>query len=190
MDNALSVAVREARADDVDFLRRMLYFAAGYRSGPDQPSLEEVLSRPIVARYLRSWKGPQDVGVIAEHGGTPIGAAWYTQFQPADCLGPLDDTSVSVIAIAVEEGWRGRGLGHRLLHELVERARRSGLDRLDLTASRENAASMALYRSTGFQELSDGERMLRMTLRLQANPRERAASPVNAARHRQQNPGQ
>ena len=47
--------------------------------------------------------------------------------------------------------YRGQGLGWRLLSAAVERARDSGLSRVELTVYDDNANAIALYHRVGFQ---------------------------------------
>ena len=58
---------------------------------------------------------------------------------------------VAGLGMGVRDGWTGRGLGTRLMHEAVEYADRwLGLRRLELTVFTDNAPALALYRRFGF----------------------------------------
>ena len=52
--------------------------------------------------------------------------------------------------IAVEPEHRGRGLGRRLVHEVVKAARSEGCPRIRLDVDAENEAALALYDRLGF----------------------------------------
>jgi acetyltransferase len=54
------------------------------------------------------------------------------------------------VAIAVADDWQGAGLGPVLLARLVERARRTGLQRLTATTLGENRIAGRLARASGF----------------------------------------
>jgi L-amino acid N-acyltransferase YncA len=60
---------------------------------------------------------------------------------------------VADISIYVERGWRGRGVGRRLLDALVARAGTVGFHKLVLSAFPFNEAGMAAYRRAGFREV-------------------------------------
>jgi RimJ/RimL family protein N-acetyltransferase len=59
---------------------------------------------------------------------------------------------VADIGMAVADGWRGRGLGGRLLHELVASARELGAHKVALQVWPHNTRAIELYRSRGFVE--------------------------------------
>ena len=60
------------------------------------------------------------------------------------------------LGIGVVEGYRGCGLGSRLLERCIERAREIGLTRIELTVRERNARAIALYDKFGF--VSEGVR--------------------------------
>lgn len=55
--------------------------------------------------------------------------------------------------LAVAESHRGRGLGRRLLDEVLDRARQQGVKSLYLEVRVSNAAAIELYRSVGFKDV-------------------------------------
>jgi ribosomal protein S18 acetylase RimI-like enzyme len=58
----------------------------------------------------------------------------------------------SVFAMYVTPSHRGKGIGKRLLEELIERAKKlNGLEQLHLTVVANNEAAVQLYRSLGFE---------------------------------------
>jgi ribosomal protein S18 acetylase RimI-like enzyme len=58
--------------------------------------------------------------------------------------------------LAVRPSLQGRGLGRALVADLVQQAERHGMYRLTVNTQSDNAASLALYKKTGFRE--SGER--------------------------------
>lgn len=56
--------------------------------------------------------------------------------------------------IAVDEAYRGRGIGRRLLDFAKELAREERLDGVELQVNARNAAAYAIYRRCGFTEKS------------------------------------
>lgn len=59
---------------------------------------------------------------------------------------------VADIGMAVADGWRGRGLGGRLLDALIEVAPSAGAHKVALEVWPHNERAIALYRSRGFEE--------------------------------------
>ncbi|MHA7127675.1 ribosomal protein S18-alanine N-acetyltransferase [Janibacter indicus] len=97
---------------------------------------------------LASWWGelavrPRREYLVAEDGD---GIAGYAGLDHAG------DTS-DVMTIATLPRVRGRGLGRRLLEELVARSRAAGAERLLLEVRADNTAARGLYDSAGFRLL-------------------------------------
>ncbi|OLP60186.1 GNAT family N-acetyltransferase [Xaviernesmea oryzae] len=58
-----------------------------------------------------------------------------------------------LIMVYVRGHFRGRGIGDRLVEAVVDRARERGLRQVELAASAENPAAIALYRRHGFKHV-------------------------------------
>jgi len=54
--------------------------------------------------------------------------------------------------MGVLAGHRGRGIGRLLLQSTVERARESGLEKIELEVFASNTPAIGLYRSFGFRD--------------------------------------
>ncbi|WP_432542962.1 GNAT family N-acetyltransferase [Kineococcus sp. SYSU DK002] len=66
-------------------------------------------------------------------------------------------------SVYVAPGARGRGVGRRLLDELVTSTEDGGIWTLQASLFPENLASAALHRAVGFREVGRRERIARMT---------------------------
>ncbi len=55
-----------------------------------------------------------------------------------------------VLGMGILEGHRGRGIGRALMSKTLEAARKSGLDRVELTVREDNLRAKALYEKFGF----------------------------------------
>ena len=64
------------------------------------------------------------------------------------CLDPLEDSAFEM-AVAVADGWRGQGIGRRLLNEAIDWASRRGIVHLRASMLATNIPILALIRSTG-----------------------------------------
>jgi L-amino acid N-acyltransferase YncA len=69
---------------------------------------------------------------------------------------------VAEVSVYVGAGFRGRGVGRRLLASLVEASERGGVWTLQAGIFPENAASLALHRACGFREVGRRERIGRL----------------------------
>jgi ribosomal protein S18 acetylase RimI-like enzyme len=148
------IQIRLAGPDDADFLRAMLYEAV-WPAEP-RPGREELQARPDLLKTLPDWTRAGDAGVIAEHGGLPVGAAWYRLFSEGDHAWGFVDPSTPELGIALAPDYRGRGIGVTLLDALVATAREQGLPALSLCTSRATKANAAgLYERTGFVTIAE-----------------------------------
>jgi phosphinothricin acetyltransferase len=57
---------------------------------------------------------------------------------------------VADLSIYIERGWRGKGVGRRLLEHLIEQARALGYHKMMLSTFPFNATGVALYERLGF----------------------------------------
>jgi GNAT superfamily N-acetyltransferase len=72
-----------------------------------------------------------------------------------------DDPEAAEVAIAVEDDWQGRGIGRRLMTELVDRAREEGVRRLLAYVGAENLPVHAwIARVGGVAAARDGDATL------------------------------
>jgi acetyltransferase len=157
------VTIRPIRPDDVQLMQafvkalsprtKYLRFMSGVRELPPA----------MIARLTRIDYG-RDMALVALAGDgdseRQVGVARYVRAP--------DDESAEV-AIVVADDWQGRGLSRRLLTQLVDIARASGLNTLSAHILNVNQPMLALSRALGFElddPLGDGA-VARATLRLQ-----------------------
>ena len=160
----VDVDLRPARASDAAFLTEMLVKAAFWR--PDGPvgTGDEVLRDPELAHYVSDWPRSGDLGVIAE-ADQPIGAAWLRFFTADDPGYGFIDAATPEVGMGVLGPWRGRGVGRRLLVELITAARQEGLSALSLSVETDNYARR-LYEALGFEAITQAGGSITMKLRL------------------------
>jgi ribosomal protein S18 acetylase RimI-like enzyme len=85
--------------------------------------------------------------VVAECEGKVVGMA-SLQFMISTAEGGLAGFVEDVI---VDSAYRRQGIGQQLLTDLVHKAKRRGVTRLQLLADRENAPALAFYAGLGWQ---------------------------------------
>jgi GNAT superfamily N-acetyltransferase len=159
------IRTRDLREDELPFLGEMLYAALAWRPDVELPPKEWVLAHPQVVVFHEGWGRAGDTALVAEEGGRLIGAAWYRLFTEAEHGEGFVDDETPELAIAVVDGFRGRGIGTRLLKEIHERARRDGLARLSLSVDPGNPAKR-LYAELGYVDFEPGDGRGRMLLDL------------------------
>jgi ribosomal protein S18 acetylase RimI-like enzyme len=80
--------------------------------------------------------------------GERIGLLWVAR----QTRGPIE--LLWIYDILVDEPFRGRGYGRRLMELVEEEARDMGLQRIELNVFADNARARGLYESIGFRESS------------------------------------
>ena len=130
-----------------------------------RPALPLVLLLPQVSMYYRGWGRPGDAGFVAEEEGRPVGMVWYRLFTEAHHGDGYVDPETPELAIAVVDGQRGRGIGHRLFEAMHEHARSQGLRRISLSVDADNPARR-LYASLGYEDYEAEDGKGRMVLDL------------------------
>ena len=150
-----SVAYRPLTPHDQSVVWDMLYHAIYIPSGGTYPA-RSILEDPEIAHYAADFGRPGDLGFLASSGELPVGAAWLRLFPPDDPGYGFVAPDMPEISLAVVPGWRGQGIGTRLLGLLLTAAELSH-PAVSLSVVAANPA-VRLYRRTGFVTLRhDGD---------------------------------
>ncbi len=92
--------------------------------------------------------------------------------------------TIHVAEIDVVRDWQKKGVGRRLMHTLIERARRPGVSGITLTTDRHVSFNAPFYASLGFRILDESERSTELTRILErefehgADPARRVAMAI------------
>jgi len=165
MSTELNYVLRPLTQEDEPFLWEMLYQAIYIAEGDPLPE-RDIVNRTEIAKYVRGWGRAHDSGFIAIDIGSqqPIGAAWLRLLTGDDKgYGYVDDATPE-LSVAVLPGHRGKGIGTRLLTQLL-RAASIHYPAVSLSVAPDNPASR-LYRRLGFETvgMSDTSLTMRKTL--------------------------
>jgi ribosomal protein S18 acetylase RimI-like enzyme len=115
--------MRPALPADEPFLWQMLFYAANMAED-GATSGDEARTHPYLAKYVRGWGRPGDLGAIAvADGGQPLGAAWVRLLAGAEKNYPAVTDGVPELAVAMLPQYIGQGVGARLLAQLLDDAR-------------------------------------------------------------------
>jgi phosphinothricin acetyltransferase len=133
--------IRPAGATDVAAI------ATIYNQGIEDrlATLETELRTPEERAEWLAARGPRHPVLVAEVDGLVTGWASLNRFNPRPAYDHVADFS-----IYIERGWRGRGVGRRLLTALVERAQALRYHKMVLSAFPFNPAGISLYERLGF----------------------------------------
>ena len=135
-----------------------------FATDADQAAMQEIFNRevehstaswqwsPLSNEDWRAWfeehTRDHHVLLVAEVGGNVVGFAGYGTFRTKD--GYISTVEDSVF---LEEGYRAKGLGTRLLTQLMEEARSRDVHSMVAAVTSENQASIHLHTSVGFREV-------------------------------------
>jgi len=141
----MTVVIREADLLDARESLALVEIIDGYArepGGQSAPLSDE--ARSALAPGLRAH--PAAFALLAWQGECAVGAAvcvWgFSTFTGCPSLNVHD--------LAVQPGYRGRGIGRLLLEEVERRARARGSSKLTLEVHASNEGAMRLYRRFGF----------------------------------------
>jgi ribosomal protein S18 acetylase RimI-like enzyme len=94
---------------------------------------------------LRGAKRHPECIKIAEENGRVVGYIWFKTIESAvGVFGRVEH-------IFVDEAYRGKGLGRKLMESAEDYFRKHGLGKMKLTVSKDNETAVALYRDMGYE---------------------------------------
>jgi ribosomal protein S18 acetylase RimI-like enzyme len=163
------IDIRPARADDLAFIETMVVEAVNWDPTRPPYSPELIAAQPTIGRYLADWPRPTDLGVVAEAGGVAVGASWLRFFDAAEPGYGFIAEDIPELSIAVAPGWRGQGIGGRLLDALIDLARQRRIGSISLSVEATNPA-LRLYETRGFRAVDDDRDDEVVTMRLDLDP--------------------
>lgn len=137
--------IRAARASDAATICLI------YNQGIEDriATLETELRTPDERRQWLAARSPRHPVFVAEDGaGGVVGWGSLNVYNPREAYRHVVDFSVYV-----ERGWRGKGVGRRLLAHLIKQARTIGYHKMMLSTFPFNESGVALYERMGFSRV-------------------------------------
>ncbi len=148
-------------------LQRMVYYAIFTPPGTPLPN-QDIVMQPMLKRYYSGWGRPGDFALFVNQKGTTVGACWVRLFSAQAPGYGFVDAETPELSIAVIPGYRGLGIGTRLLNNLLTWIKPE-VQKVSLSVSCDNPA-VKLYRRAGFTLYKQDDANLIMVKSLQ-NPR-------------------
>lgn len=146
MDKSINYTIRPLRTDETCLLRDFLYEAIYISEGVEPPS-KEVVDLPELKVYIEDFgKKKDDCCLVAEYNGKVIGAVWTRIMND---YGHVDDETPS-LSISLYPEYRSKGIGSRLMSEMIELLDRKGYNRVSLSVQKANYATN-MYLKLGFK---------------------------------------
>ena len=141
-----SILMRKLRAEEKDLLKDFLYEAIFIPEGVEPPA-RDIVERPELRIYYEYFgSGAADHCLVAEAEGNVVGAVWTRIMKD---YGHVDDETPS-FAISLIPEYRERGIGTRLMREMLLLLKEQGYKRTSLSVQKANYA-VRMYKKAGFE---------------------------------------
>ena len=155
------IIVRRMKTEEYSLLKEFTYMAIYVPHGVKMPP-KSIVEQPALKIYYQDFgteKG--DICLVAESDNKIVGAVWT---RIVNDFAHIDDSTPS-LAIALKKESRGKGIGTRLLNEMLAVLTDSGFLSVSLSVQKENFA-VRMYHKAGFAVVRDngGELVMRKKL--------------------------
>ncbi|TDD94527.1 GNAT family N-acetyltransferase [Jiangella asiatica] len=152
MSEDAAVTIRPARLPgEAEDLARVYLSSAEHHAGLD-PDRYRIPMASAVATWFRGHAdGRRRSVLVAEADDRIVGLVSITRLAPPTAASMLADVPTASVDVAVDPGYRRRGIGRRLLGAAEERARELGAVRIQLDAHAANDGALRLYADLGYR---------------------------------------
>ncbi len=142
--------IRPLHPKEVGLLRDFLYEAIFIPEGVTAPP-KSIVDLPELKVYIENFgKKKEDVCLVAEYEGKVVGAVWTRIMND---YGHVDDHTPS-LSISLYKEYRRKGIGRRLMIEIISLLREKGYGQISLSVQKANYAA-DLYISLGFDPVKE-----------------------------------
>ncbi len=153
--------IRAIKENEIVQMEGFLYDALFVAEG-ELPFAYDIIYKPELQVYIKSFGSrPSDICLVADINGQLVGAVWGRIMND---YGHVDDLTPS-LCISIKEGYRGKGIGTKLMSEIENRYRMLGYSQLSLSCQKANRA-VGLYKRLGYRVIEDKGDEYIMVLRL------------------------
>ena len=144
------IIVRRMKTEEYSLLKEFTYLAIYVPHGVKTPpkSIVELPELKIYYQEFGTEKG--DICLVAETDNKIVGAVWT---RIVNDFAHIDDNTPS-LAIAVAKESRGKGMGTRLLNDMLTVLKVEGFLSVSLSVQKENYA-VKMYEKAGFEVVKD-----------------------------------
>ena len=150
------VIIRRIKADEYYLLKEFLYLAIYIPKGVKMPP-KSIVELPELSVYYHDFgTRTGDICLVAETDNKIVGAVWT---RIVNDFAHIDDNTPS-LAIAVAKESRGKGMGTRLLNDMLTVLKVEGFLSVSLSVQKENYA-VKMYEKAGFDVVqNNGEELV------------------------------
>ncbi len=143
--------IREIKPHEIPFLREMMYQAIFIPEGKERPE-RTILAEPEIKQYIVGFGREGDKCFVALDNETLIGAIWVRYFSEAQKAYGFVSEEYPELVIAIDEKYRGKGIGTSLLSKMLDYFEKAGLPGISLSVDIINPARK-LYLKFGFVDV-------------------------------------
>ena len=153
--------IRKLCSGESDLLKDFLYEAIFIPQGAEAPA-RDIVQRPELRIYYDDFGSrPGDHCFAAETEGNVVGAVWTRIMND---YGHVDDETPS-FAISLLPDFRNKGIGTRLMREMLSLLKECGYKQASLAVQKANYA-VRMYKEVGFEIIDENEEEFIMVCRL------------------------
>ena len=153
--------IRKLSIEESDLLKDFLYEAIFIPEGVEAPA-RDIVERPELRIYYDDFGSrPGDHCFAAETEGNVVGAVWTRIMND---YGHVDDETPS-FAISLLPDFRNKGIGTRLMREMLYLLKECGYKQASLAVQKANYA-VRMYKEVGFEIIDENEEEFIMVCRL------------------------
>ena len=146
----MQINLRELRENEVGLLKEFLYEAIFIPEGVEPPD-RSIVEQPELAIYYNDFgEGHADHCIVAEVDGKVAGAVWTRIMND---YGHVDDATPS-FAISLYKEYRGKGIGTRMMRQMLELLKEQGYQSASLAVQKANYA-VKMYETVGFKTVDE-----------------------------------
>ena len=148
----MNIIVRALREQETAVLDDFLYEAIFIPKGVTPPP-KDIIKRPELQVYVEGFgKRAGDTALVAEADGQIVGAVWVRIMND---YGHIDDNTPS-FAVSLYKEYRSKGIGTRLMSEMLDTLREAGFFQASLAVQKANYA-VNMYKKLGFEIIDENE---------------------------------
>ena len=142
----MNFKIREIKPIEYYVLENFLYEAIYIPEGVELPP-KSIIEKPELQVYVKDFgKFKDDKCLVAEVDGKIIGAIWSRIMND---YGHIDDETPS-LAMSIYKNFRGRGIGTKLLNEMIKFLQALNYKAVSLSVQKKNFA-VKIYKRAGFK---------------------------------------
>ena len=144
------MVLRELKENETALLQDFLYEAIFIPEGVNPPE-REIIEQPELKIYYENFgTGRADYCIVADDNGKVVGAVWTRIMND---YGHVDDETPS-FAISLYKEYRGKGIGTKMMQEMLSLLKKNGYSRASLAVQKANYA-VRMYEKVGFKTVDE-----------------------------------